>query len=92
MKKKEQKERIKKAQDNLQKVARDILENPPEIEIEEKLACEHKKFIQLSAKSIWYQCEECGVVFALLDVISYRSKWDMLKDFSNVIDNYKDNK
>lgn len=90
MNKNEKKKNVKKAQEKLQEIARKILENPPEIRMEEKLECEHTHFSSICPKSLWYQCDNCGVVFALLDVISYRSKIDMLRDFSNMIEGYKD--
>lgn len=80
----------KKAQENLMKVAQKIIENPPEVDVEEKLGCEHNHFTKIAPKSMWMQCDDCGSVMALLDVICYRDKVDIIRDFALMIENYKE--
>ena len=87
--KKEKAKMEKDLQDKLMEKAKLLIDNPPEIEIEETKSCQHLNMLKLVDNRFWYECLECGNVFGLIDVIQYRDKMAVMKDFAEIIENYE---
>jgi len=82
----------KEIKDDILKAAKKILDNPNEIEVkyEETAICYHEHFTKITKESPWYQCDNCGNVMALFDVICYKDKVTLLRDVVEITEKSKE--
>lgn len=72
--------------------AKKILDNPDmvNVEYEETEVCYHEHFTKLTKESVWYQCDHCGNVMALVDFICYKDQITLLKDVVQITESAKE--